>query len=84
MRNDDFQYQVQVLGHLDLGNEWAGWRLRGKFLISPNGDRVMPGRLIGILVTESLRKRGQAKRPAAGRTDPTPTPVVVELRRHVA
>jgi hypothetical protein len=41
---------------LDLTGPWAGWRLRGRFLISPEGDRLSVERLRGIAVTEFIRK----------------------------
>lgn len=46
-------YQEKVLGHVDLSADWAGWRLRGRILISPDGDRINPERLRGILFRES-------------------------------
>ncbi len=41
---------------IDLTGDWAGWRLRGRFLISPDGDRLSVERLRGIAITEFLRK----------------------------
>lgn len=61
---DDFMHQVLVDGVLDLGNAWQGWRLRGDQLISPDGDRVTPLRLSGLLFVESLQKRRRKKSPA--------------------
>lgn len=43
--------------HIDPGGHWIGWRLRGRFLISPDGDRITPERLRGILFREDLAKR---------------------------
>ena len=28
--------------NIDLGGEWAGWRIRGRRLIAPNGEWVTP------------------------------------------
>lgn len=50
-------YAEKVLGHLDLQADWAGWRIRGKWLISPEGDRINATRLRGILFRESMEKR---------------------------
>jgi len=50
--------------HIDPGGRWLHWRLRGNFLISPDGDRITPERLRGLLFTESLRvRRNKARRP---------------------
>lgn len=43
--------------HIDPGGRWLHWRLRGNFLISPDGDRITPERLRGILFREDLTKR---------------------------
>lgn len=50
-------YAEKVLGHVDLAADWAGWRLRGRWLISPEGDRINPQRLRGLLFRESNEKR---------------------------
>lgn len=53
-------YAEKVLGHVDLSADWAGWRLRGRWLISPDGDRINPLRLRGILFREALERRHKA------------------------
>lgn len=50
-------YDEKVLGHVDLSADWAGWRLRGRWLISPEGDRVNPLRLRGMLFREANDQR---------------------------
>lgn len=50
-------YAEKVLGHVDLAADWAGWRLRGRWLISPEGDRINAQRLRGILFREANEKR---------------------------
>lgn len=45
--------------HIDPGGRWIGWRLRGNFLISPDGDKITPERLRGILFREDLAKRSR-------------------------
>jgi hypothetical protein len=45
---------------LDLGSTdpaWHGWRLKGRLLVSPNGDRLTPERLQGIVIREALHQR---------------------------
>ena len=44
-------------GQLDLPGEWYGWRLRGRLLISPHGDKLTRTRLEGIVWSEALRVR---------------------------
>lgn len=83
---ENFMYQVMVNGHLDLANEWSGWKLRGPYLVAPNGDRILPQRLIGLLYVEKLQKRVHA----ASKAKPAPLAplatlgVVAVPRRRVA
>lgn len=62
---------------MDLSADWAGWRLRGRWLISPDGQRINPLRLRGILFREDgenrVSKATQRKNGLQG--------VVVELRK---
>ena len=39
----------KVHGALDLEGAWLGWRLRGRDLVSPDGDRISPERLRGLM-----------------------------------
>ena len=85
----EFMYQVLVNGQLDLRNEWNGWKLRGPYLVAPNGDRILPQRLLGLLYTEKLQKRvyQATKANAAAKAKPAPLAdlgVVVMPRRRVA
>ena len=66
----EFVYQVQVLGVLDLGHEWTGWRLRGRWLVSPAGDRINPQRLAGMLFAEANRERLVKLKRAAAKGQP--------------
>lgn len=50
----------------DFTEEWYGWRLRGRFLVSPDGDRITSERLRGILFREDLRKR-YSKKPVSSK-----------------
>lgn len=59
-------YAEKVIGHVDLAADWAGWRLRGRWLISPEGDRINPERLRGILFREANEKRRHKAGAKAG------------------
>ena len=49
--------------HVDLTGKWAGWKLRGRELVSPHGDRITPQRLAALLYMESLVKQKPASSP---------------------
>lgn len=40
-----------------LYGPWHGWRIAGRDLVSPDGDRICPQRLRGLLWTERARAR---------------------------
>lgn len=40
-----------------LHGPWAGWRMAGRVLVSPDGDRIAPERLRGLMFRESLERR---------------------------
>lgn len=67
------RYAWEVLGHGHLPADWLGWRLAGGELISPDGDRISPERLRGILFAETSRKR-------VARAEPR-TATVIPFRR---
>lgn len=50
------RYQEEILKHVDLRGEWQGWKFRGRDLVSPDGDRISPERLRGILYMEIAQK----------------------------
>lgn len=54
-------------GQLDLPGEWYGWRLKGRHLVSPDGDRLTPERLRGLIYRDlqELRLAGFASRRKA-------------------
>ena len=57
------QLRTRVIrNHTPLYGEWAGWRMAGRCLVSPDGDRISPERLRGILFAESGRQRIQKRR----------------------
>ncbi|HVK51885.1 MAG TPA: DUF3653 domain-containing protein [Pseudoxanthomonas sp.] len=35
--------------HLDLDGEWYGWKQRGRYLVSPEGDKLTLERMKGIV-----------------------------------
>lgn len=75
--SERFMYDLLVNSRVDFANEWSGWKMRGAVLISPEGDRIRPERLRGLLFGESLKKR---KKSPSGKTAPSmPDPVVVCL-----
>jgi uncharacterized protein DUF3653 len=56
-----------------LYGPWSGWRMAGKDLVSPDGDRINPRRLAGILWAERARARGLAKAGYAKSAESIPT-----------
>lgn len=52
-----YAWRVNALG--EMPGEWAGWRLAGRYLVSPDGDRISPRRLRGILFAEFCREKLQ-------------------------
>jgi len=50
-------YEIEVHQKQDFTGFWLGWKMRGRELVSPDGDRISVERLRGILVIEDSRKR---------------------------
>lgn len=52
---------------VDFPDDWGGWRLRGRHLVSPEGQRITRERLIGLLWRDELelRRAGYASRRLA-------------------
>lgn len=52
---------------IDLIGDWYGWRVRGRFLISPDGQRIPRERLVGLLFRDAneLRLAGFVSRRKA-------------------
>jgi hypothetical protein len=69
------------MAHLDLPDDWQGWRLRGRHLVSPDGERITTERLLGLLWRDQLelRRAGYAsrRRAEAARRDRQPVKVVI-------
>jgi len=58
-------YQRRVLNQLELTGPWQGWRLAGRDLVSPDGQRISPERLRGLIFRQSMdarRDRARARR----------------------
>lgn len=43
--------------HVDLHGPWAGWRLAGRDLVSPEGQRLSEGRLRGLVWRDENEQR---------------------------
>lgn len=50
-------YDAQVHNHLQLHGPWAGWQLRGRDLVAPDGQRISPERLRGLLWRQDSEDR---------------------------
>ena len=59
-----------------LYGPWAGWRLAGRVLVSPDGDRISPERLRGILFQEAARARLQRAATNSAKVVPWRTPAL--------
>lgn len=44
-----------IYNHSALHAEWAGWRMAGRWLVSPKGDRITPDELARVLAERRLR-----------------------------
>ena len=42
-------YERVVHGHTDLRADWLGWKQRGRYLVAPDGQRISPERMRGIM-----------------------------------
>lgn len=59
-------YRRVVEGHMPLYGPWAGWRLAGRELVSPDGERINPARLRGLLFRAAAEARiDRARKQAA-------------------
>lgn len=50
-------YDRTVYNRQHLGGPWTGWRMAGRELVSPDGDRISAERMRGLLWREALDKR---------------------------
>lgn len=56
-----FMADALVYQRLDFTGPWHGWKMRGRDLVSPDGDRLSPERLRGL----AWRQASEARRDAA-------------------
>jgi hypothetical protein len=79
-----FMFDFLASNHIDLAGPWCGWRLRGRDLVSPAGDRLSPERLAGLAWRDAmeLRMAGYASRRKAERATQGPTVRVVVVDLH--
>jgi hypothetical protein len=75
------RYFFEIYQHADFAGDWAGWRLRGRWLISPDGDRINPLRLRGILFAEKLRPKRVGRMVVADPVGEFRTTVIDRLRQ---
>ncbi len=70
--HDRAHHDRVVYNRTALYGPWYGWRMAGRVLVSPEGDRIAPERLRGLLWSERLRirKSGQQDGVAAVSTLP--------------
>ncbi|MEH6416206.1 DUF3653 domain-containing protein [Pseudomonas sp. CGJS7] len=52
----------ETKNHFNLNGPWIGWRVRGRDLVSPEGERVNPERLRGLLWRDENNGRVAAAR----------------------
>jgi len=67
-----------VDNHVALHGQWAGWRLAGRDLVSPDGDRINPQRLRGLLFRQDAEARVAKARAINGQ------PLVLPARERFA
>ena len=66
--------------HVELHGPWSGWRLAGRDLVAPDGQRLSSERLRGLMLRASLEARRDAARARREqRVSRWPVKVVVDL-----
>jgi hypothetical protein len=80
----DFLFDFLVHNHADLVGQWYGWKLRGRHLVTPAGDRLTPERLAGLVWRDAaeLRLAGftSRRKAEAAKRSPKVRVVVVDLQ----
>lgn len=67
--SDADHYDRTVHNRTALHGPWTGWRMAGRELVSPDGDRIAPERLRGLMFRaelEARRDRARARTAKAG------------------
>jgi hypothetical protein len=54
-------YEHVINNHVSLCGPWAGWRLAGRDLVSPNKERISVERMRGLL-WDALRRGNNARK----------------------
>ena len=75
-----------VDNHVDLTGPWTGWRLRGRDLVSPAGDRITPERIRGLMFRQQAEDRlaaARARRAALKQSRQLVRVVVVDLAAYL-
>lgn len=77
-----FMADAKLNGRIDLSGKWSGWKLRDRDLVSPDGQRISPQRLEGLLWRDAmeLRLAGFANRRQAEKERQVVRVVVVRLQ----
>lgn len=82
-----FMSDAQVHQWIDLAGQWQGWKLRGRELVAPDGQRMSAQRLRGLLWRDEmeLRRAGYASRRQAEKAKQSPKVrvVVVDLQQYL-
>lgn len=52
-----FMYAALIDCHIDLAQEWAGWKIRGRDLVDPSGVRLSVARLRYLMFREESAQR---------------------------
>lgn len=62
-----FMYAAVIHQQIDLTGPWRGWRIAGRDLVAPDGQRISPARMAGIMWRDDmeLHKKGYASRRKA-------------------
>jgi hypothetical protein len=82
--DEALQFMRQVLLHCDCDftHEWQGWKLRGRDLVTPGGERINARRLQGLLFVEASRVRiAKVKQAAVPQPSPAAPAIAVPMRR---
>lgn len=67
-----------VYNHTTLHGPWDGWRMAGRELVSPDGERITTERLRGLMVRQALEaRRDAARRRNEKRVSRMPVKVIV-------
>lgn len=50
-------YRRLIDNHITLHGPWTGWRMAGRDLVAPDGQRINPERLRGLLFRQAAESR---------------------------